>query len=194
MSTYKKTHYSKRWSRFCGWCLRKLGWTSVSGPPPEPKCVMLGVPHTSMADFIVAYLFYSSFGEVGRVMIKKELFFWPLGPILRAWGCIPVDRSNAGNLVKSIISEMEQVDFFKLAVAPEGTRKPIKRWKTGALVIAHEAGIPLYAGYIDWGTKRISCGEKFPLTGDHKSDLKRLQQYYEELNLKGKHPENYITH
>lgn len=194
MSTFRKTHYGKGWSRFCGRLLRALGWTAVGGPPPEPKVVMLGVPHTSMADFLIAYLFYTSFGEVGHVMIKKELFFWPLGAILRALGCIPVDRSNAGTLVKSLISEMEQDEFFKLAVAPEGTRKPVRRWKAGALVIAKEAGVPVYAGYFDWRTKTISCGEKFPLTDDTKADLKRLQEYYEKLQLTGKHPEKYLTH
>ena len=193
MSTYRKTHYGRRWSRFCGWCLKKLGWEAVGGPPPEPKAVILGVPHTSMADFVVAYLFYTSLGEVGHVMIKKELFFWPLGPILRSMGCIPVDRSNSANLVKSLISEMEQDSFFKLAIAPEGTRKPVKRWKAGGLVIAREAGVPVYAGYFDWGTRRVSCGGKFPITDDPKADIKRLQEYYESLHLTGKHPEKYIT-
>ena len=193
MSTYRKTHYGKRWSRFCGWCLRKLGWKAEGGLPAEPKAVLLGAPHTSMADFVVAYLFYTSLGEVGHVMIKKELFFWPLGPILRSMGCIPVDRSDAGSLVKSLIREMEQDEFFKLAIAPEGTRKPVRRWKAGGLLIAREAGVPVYAGWFDWGSKRISCGEKFPLTDDPKADLRRLQEYYENLHLTGKHPEKYIT-
>ncbi len=189
----RKTHYGKGWARFCGRCLKFLGWTAVGGPPPEPKAVMLGVPHTSMADFLIAYLFYTSLGEVGHVMVKKSLFFWPLGGILRAMGCIPVDRSNSAGLVKSLIAEMEQDDFFKLAIAPEGTRKPVKRWKSGAIMIARETGVPLYAGYFDWGTKRISCGEKFPLSGNDKADLARIQEYYEGLHLTGKHPKNYVT-
>ena len=147
-----------------------------------------------MADFVVAYLFYSSFGEVAHTMVKKELFFWPLGGILRACGCIPVDRSNPGALVKSLISEMEQDSFFKLAIAPEGTRKPVHRWKAGGIMIAKETGVPLYAGWWDWKTKRICCGERFPLTDDTKADLARLQDYYEQLHLSGKHPEKYLTH
>ena len=194
MSTYRKTHYRKGWARFCGRLLRALGWKAVGGPPPEPKAVMLGVPHTSMADFVIAYLFYTSFGEVGHTMVKKELFFWPLGWLLRAMGCIPVDRTNASTLVKSLVSEMEQDEFFKLAVAPEGTRKPVRRWKAGGLMIAREAGVPVYAGYFDWGTKTITCGEKFPLTDDSRADLARLQEYYEKLHLTGKHPEKYLTH
>ena len=60
-------------------------------------------------------------------------------------------------------------------------------------MIAKETGVPLYAGYFDWGTKRVSCGENFPLTGDVKADLARLQEYYENLHLTGKHPEKYVT-
>ena len=184
-----------RWARFCGWMLKKMGWTRVGGPVPEKKAILLGVPHTSLWDFVVSYLFYTSYGkQKARVIVKRELFFWPLGGLLRAMGCIPVDRSNAGTLVKSLVSEMEQDSFFKLAIAPEGTRKPVRRWKAGALVIARETGVPVYAGWFDWGTKTITCGERFPLTDDTKADLARLQEYYEKLHLTGKHPDKYLTH
>ena len=186
-----KTHYGKRWSRFCGWMLRRLGWTGDDGPIPEPKAIVLGVPHTSMADFIVSYLYYTQFGEVAHVMIKKELFFWPLGPILRACGCIPVDRSNAGTLVRSLIAEMDKDEFFKLAIAPEGTRKRVNRWKAGFHVIAREAGVPVYAGYFNWKTKHIGIGEKFPLTDDAAADMKRLYEHYKGLGLEGRHPGKY---
>ena len=188
-----KTTYSKGWARFCGWLLRRMGWTAVGGPIPENKAIVLGVPHTSFWDFVVAYLFYTSFGEVAHVMIKKELFFWPLGPILRTCGCIPVDRSNASTLVRSLIEQMESDSVFKLAIAPEGTRKPVKRWKAGALKIANETGVPVYAGYFDWGTKRVSCGKKLQLSGDIGADLKMVQQYYEGLHLTGKHKDRYTT-
>ena len=127
-------------------------------------------------------------------MIKKEMFVWPLGPVLRAWGCIPVDRSNGSALVHSLIEQMKREEVFKLAIAPEGTRKPVKRWKAGALKIAAEAGVPVYAGYFDWRTRRISCGEKLPLSGDISTDLAMVQEYYEGLHLTGRHKEKYITH
>ena len=70
----------------------------------------------------------------------------------------------------------------------------MRRWKAGALVIARETGVPVYAGWFDWGTKTITCGERFPLTDDTKADLARLQEYYEKLHLTGKHPDKYLTH
>lgn len=188
-----KTSYSKGWSRFCGWLLRKLGWTAVGGPIPEKKAIVLGAPHTSFWDFVISYLFYTSFGEVAHVMIKKELFFWPLGPVLRACGCIPVDRSNATTLLRSLIEHMEKDDVFRLAIAPEGTRKPVRKWKAGGLKIAAETGVPVYAGYFDWGSKRVSCGQKLELTGDIKTDLDMVQKYYKSLGLVGKHKDKYLT-
>ncbi len=184
-----------RWARFCGWVLKKMGWTRVGGPVPEKKALLLGVPHTSLWDFVVSYFFYTSYGkQKARVIVKRELFFWPLGGLLRRMGGIPVDRTNATTLVRSLISEMEKRDEFILAIAPEGTRKPVKRWKTGFHTIAKETGVPVYLAYFDWGTKRISCGEKFPLSDNPRADMEKIQQIYEDMHVRGKHPERFVTH
>ena len=182
------------WAKCCGWILRRMGWTIDGQAPVEDKCVILGVPHTSMWDFIVSYLFYYSIGQRGHVMIKKEMFFWPLGPILRSVGCIPVDRSNGAALVRSVISEMEKSKRFHLCIAPEGTRKPVRRWKMGYHTIATEVGCPVYMGYFDWGTRHVSAGQKVELTGDARADTERIQALYEQMHLRGKHPEKYVTH
>ena len=189
-----KNTVGKRWAKFCGWLLRKLGWKSIGGPMEGDKAIVLGVPHTSFFDFPICYLFYAQYGRLAHIMVKKELFFWPLGPILRACGAVPVDRSNATATIRSIISAMNENKIFHLAIAPEGTRKPVKRWKTGFHTIAREVGCPVYMGYFDWGTKRVSRGQKVELTDDAKADMARIQALYEEMHLVGKHPEKYITH
>lgn len=183
------------WSKFCGWLLRRMGWTTVNGPMPEKKAIVLGVPHTSFWDFVISYLFYRQFGKHAKVMIKKELFFWPLGALLRSMGAIPVDRSNATSLVRSVIKQMEEHEEFHLAIAPEGTRKAVRRWKTGFHTIAKAVdGCVVYAGYFDWGRKRVGIGERFPLTDDPRADLERLQAHYEAMGLKGKHDGQFLTH
>ena len=184
-----------RWGNFCGWLLKKMGWTTVGGPVPEDKAVILGVPHTSAMDFVVSYLFYTQFdSQKARVMIKKEFFFWPIGGLLRSMGAVPVDRSNASAMVKSLIDQMEGEKSFILAIAPEGTRKPVKEWKTGYHLIAKAVGCSCYLGYFDWGRKRVSIGEKVELTDDARADTDRIQALYEQMHLQGKHPEGYITH
>ena len=182
------------WRKFCGWALRKLGWTAVEPLPEEKKCIMLGVPHTSVWDFLISYLYFKSIGGDGLCMIKKEMFFPPLGWILRAMGGIPVDRSNSGALVRSLITQMKTRETFHLAIAPEGTRKPVKRWKTGYHLIAKQTGATVYMSYFDWKTKHIGIGKRVELTDDARADTQRIQALYEEMGLEGKHPEKYITH
>ena len=192
MSKIKST-VSPGWAKFCGWLLRRMGWESVGGPMKEKKAIVLGVPHTSVWDFLVSYLFYTQFGKVAHIMIKKEFFFWPLGPILRACGAVPVDRESAASMVRSLIHEMDQADEFHLAIAPEGTRKAVKRWKTGFHLIARETGATVYVGYYDWGRKRISVGEPIELTDDPKADMQRIYDIYRPMGIQGKHKDGFIV-
>lgn len=171
-----------------------LGWKVGEPMVPEKKCIILGVPHTSFWDFIISYLYYTSVGGNAKCMIKKEMFFPPLGWILKAMGGVPVDRKNSASLIRSVINSANQSETFHLAIAPEGTRKAVKRWKTGFHTIAKHSGMPVYLGYFDWSRKVIGRGERFELTDDAGADLKRIQQIYEEMNLGAKHPEQYITH
>ncbi|MCQ2135180.1 MAG: 1-acyl-sn-glycerol-3-phosphate acyltransferase [Bacteroidales bacterium] len=182
------------WAKFCGFLLRAMGWTAATGPVAENKAIILGVPHTSFWDFVISYLFYTSLNAgKAKVLIKKELFWGPLGWLLRKLGGIPVDRSNSTALVKSVIDAFEKDDYFVLAIAPEGTRKAVRKWKTGYHLMAKAAGIPVYLGYFDWGTKRVGVGEKFELTDDAKADTARIQEIYESMNLVGKNPEGYTA-
>ena len=192
MSKVKST-VSPGWAKFCGWLLRKMGWESVGGPMKEKKAIVLGVPHTSVWDFLVSYLFYTQFGKVAHIMIKKEFFFWPLGPILRACGAVPVDRESPATMVRSLIHQMDNADEFHLAIAPEGTRKAVKRWKTGFHLIARETGATVYVGYYDWGRKRISVGEPIELTDDAKADMQRIYDIYRPMGIQGKHKDGFVV-
>ena len=117
--------------KFCAFTLKALGWTAVDPPVPEEKCVILGVPHTSVWDFPISLLYYTSVGGKAYCMIKKEFFWGPLGWILRKLGGVPVDRSNGAKVVLSVVHEMNKAQKMHLALAPEGTRKKVGRWKTG---------------------------------------------------------------
>lgn len=180
-------------SKLCALILRLLGWTVDSGLVPEKKCILLGAPHTSIWDVAIAYLYYRSQGGHAKCMIKKEAFFFPLGNLLRAIGGIPVDRKNATSMLHGLIREFESADTLHLAIAPEGTRKPVRRWKTGFHTIARTVNVPVYLAYFDWGTKHVGYSQRVELTDDAQADMARIQQLYAQMNLLGKHPEKYLA-
>jgi 1-acyl-sn-glycerol-3-phosphate acyltransferase len=95
-----------------------------------------------------------------RFMAKKELFWPPLGWIVRAGGGFRVDRGKrdqqAIDTAIALCREGHAVVMF-----PEGTRRSKglrkrheARWHTGAARIALEAGVPLVPAGIS-GTDRI---------------------------------------
>ena len=168
---------------------RWMHWT-IADPelPPEPKHIVLGVPHTSVWDFVVSWLYYHSVGAKPRVMVKQSFFFWPVGPLLRKLGAIPVDRKNPVRITRQVIEAMEKSDTFHLCIAPEGTRKAVKRWKTGFHTIAKATGVPVYLGSFDWGRREIGHGPRFECSDDAMADLRKIQQFYKEKGVQGKHP------
>lgn len=182
--------------KFAKFILEKTGWTLIGEPAPERCCIYLEAPHTSIWDFLIGYLYYRARGNKLRVMIKKEAFFFPLGNILRALGGFPIDRKNPQKAIMNIVHEMEadETKSFHLAICPEGTRKPVKKWKTGYHTIATQANIPVYITIVDWGHKKTGIVCKAPLTGNARADTDRIQQIYEDLKPIGKHPQNFVTH
>lgn len=183
--------------KFSAFLLYKvMGWKITEGEDkliPEKKAIFLAAPHTSLWDFVIGYLYYRSIGGKLSVMIKKEAFFFPLGPILRALGGFPMDRSHPQKMLVSVIHAMQSEDTVHLTMCPEGTRKAVRKWKTGYHTIAMATGAPVYLGHYDYKTKELGHGPRVELTGDARADTDMIQQMYEDMHLTAKHPEGYVT-
>ena len=171
--------------------LKLAGWKSVGSVITVNKCIIAGAPHTSSWDFVISWLFYTSLGGRANVLIKKELFFWPLGFILKQMGGIPTDRSKGANLIRQVIKQFNERDHIHLAITPEGTRKRTNNWKAGFHAIARNANVPVYLVSFDWGRKTITLWGEFRLTDNAAEDIKRLKAFYCEKEVKGKFPENF---
>ena len=173
--------------KFARLLLRIGGWTSVGGIPDAPKAVIIAAPHTSNWDGIWALVYKVAVGLDISFFAKKSLFWFPLGNLLRAMGAIELDRDRAINAVQQAVNEFESHDSFYLGLAPEGTRSLKPGWKTGFYRIALGAKVPVYIGFLDFGTKRIGIGPRVDLTGDEETDLAVIRDHYKDVQ--GRRPE-----
>ena len=77
---------------------RVLGWKPDPAFPTAKKALVLGVPHTSIWDFVVAYLYARSNNAPMHILVKENFFFWPVGPVISKWGynCFLVTFNEQG--------------------------------------------------------------------------------------------------
>ena len=79
-----------------------MGWTTeVTEAHPE-KCIICLAPHTSNWDFLIGQLYNGAHGLKSNFLMKKEWFFWPLGPMFRRMGGIPVYRQKHTSMTDSM--------------------------------------------------------------------------------------------
>ena len=90
-----------------------------------------------------------------------------------------MDRSRRSDTVEAVASLFEDREEFRLALAPEGTRKKVAQWKTGYYFIALKAGVPIILVAFDYGMKTVRISEpRFP-SGDYESDYKAYREFYQ---------------
>ena len=160
------------------WVLAVLGWSFEGAIPEVAKAVVIVAPHTSNWDFLVGVAAMFALGLRVEFLGKRSLFFWPLGPVMRWLGGIPVDRTVSSGVVEATVQELEARERMIVALAPEGTRGPVTRWRTGFYHIARRAGVPIVPVSLDYGRRVIRLGGRFEATGDLESDLERLRGFF----------------
>ncbi len=171
-----------RSSRFTRWVarsvLRACGWRMVGAFPDLPKGVLIGAPHSSNWDGLWALLVKVALGVEVRIFAKHQLFWWPLGPLLRWLGVIEVNRSAVGGFVEQIIDRFAREEQLWIGIAPEGTRKRVEHWKAGFWKIAKGAGVPVVPAFFHYPDKIIGIGEPFVLSDDMEADMARIRAWY----------------
>ena len=159
--------------------LATLGWHVTGDMPNLRKFVLIVAPHTSNWDFPVGMSAKLALGLSAIWLGKHTLFRFPFGIILRALGGIPVYRSASQDVVQQVTGEFAKSDRLVLAVAPEGTRKKVERWKTGFYHIARSAGIPIVPVALDWQQRAIRILPAFATTGNVDADIAELRGVFE---------------
>lgn len=156
-----------------------MGWKIVGTLPVEiKKAVIIVVPHTSWHDFYIGAFVRKIIGLPIHFIAKKELFNPPFGWYFRWMGGSPVDRSSRSNMVDQVVSLFQEKEEFRLALAPEGTRKKVLKWRSGFYYIAHNADVPIIAVAFDYSTKTIKIAPPFYTSGNIEDDLPKIKSFY----------------
>ena len=119
--------------------------------------------------------------------MKKEWFFWPLGPIFRKLGGIAVFRDRHTSMTDNLAETAKAATTFKLCITPEGTRSLNPEWKKGFYYIALKAQIPILLYGADYEKRLIICTKSIIPTGDFDKEMREIKLYFKDV--KGKKPE-----
>lgn len=166
--------------------LRALGWRIEGEIPNLGKLVIAVAPHTSNWDFVVGMAAMFALDLRLTFIGKHTLFAGPLAPLLRWMGGIPVDRSAPHGVVGESIRAFGEADRLILAIAPQGTRRPVPHFKSGFLHIAHGAGVPVLLAALDYETRCVRFGPLVRPGDDIEAERQRIEAFF--ALVRGRHP------
>ncbi len=168
--------------RFLGrLALRLMGWRMVGSLPDLPKFVIIAAPHTSNWDFVRGISLVFALSLDAKWIGKRELFVGPFGPLFRWLGGIPIDRKSPQGAVEGAVAAFGAREQMMLAIAPEGTRKAVQRWKTGFYRIAAGAGVPIVCGFFDNRSRLLGFARVQRTAGDMTAEIADLEAWYAPL-------------
>ena len=164
---------------FCKWLLARLGWTMHGEWPENKKVVIIGAPHSSAWDVVLVLLVIQATGMKVVFMGKQEVFRMPIiGSIAKYLGGMPVNRAAPGGVIEQVAEQIRNAEQMWFALAPEGTRKEVKEWKTGFWKIAKKANVPVCCAYFHFPDKVIGVGQVFELSDDMDGDIAKIRAWY----------------
>ena len=171
--------------------MRILGWRFAGEVPNRSQLVVVVAPHTSNWDFVVGLAADLGLGLRIRFLGKDKLFRPPFGWFMRFVGGIPVDRAAPEGLIEEAARLFDEKRELYLALAPEGTRRRVEKWKTGFWRIARAAGVPVWTVALDWSRRVVRLDPVFETSSDLEADLRALRaRYAPDL---ARVPENYAA-
>ena len=175
------------WSKISLAIFKLIGWKTYYEPLPSSHGIIVVYPHTSNWDFPLGILIKFAMPINVNYVGKDSLFKWPYGFIFRKLGGIPVNRKESTNFVETMVNLYNQYDELAFAIAPEGTRKKVTKFRSGFYYIAHKAKVPIILVKFDFQHKEVDFSEPFYTTGDYKEDMKYIVDYFR--GTLGIHPE-----
>lgn len=146
--------------------------------PDLPKMVLIGAPHTSNMDGVIGIATLVALGLKASTMIKDTAFKGVMGPILRFFGAIPINRRSPKGVVEQSVDTFTSNDHMLLLIAPEGTRHSAAEFKRGYWHIAKGANVPVLMAAANYQHKTITFGTLLHPTDDYAKDFELLLDFY----------------
>ena len=171
---------------FFKYLFRIIGWKLVGKFPKDfPKTISIVAPHASWLDFIVGLGARAEIELDNKVTLnflgKAELFKGLFGWLFRGLGGIPVERFSKNEMVQSVVNLFNSHENLHIALAPEGTRKPVSKLRTGFYYMAKQANVPIIMVGLNYEKKEIIIDKPFFLTDDMNEDLKVIARFYNSV-------------
>lgn len=166
-----------------------MKWTADVSEAHPDKYIICLAPHTSNYDFLIGQLYNRAHGLKSNFLMKKEWFFWPLGPLFKRMGGIPVYRQKHTSMTDALADAAMKAETFHLCITPEGTRSRVDEWKKGFYFIALKAKLPILLYGLDYEKKLIQCTKTIIPSGNLEQDMREIKLYFKDF--KGRKPENF---
>lgn len=124
---------------------------------PATGGAVVAMNHLSYLDFMLAGVpFWYGQHRLVRFMAKREVFDHPVaGPLMRGMKHIPVDRGAGAQAYRAAVDALARGEL--VGVFPEATISRswcLKDFKSGAVRMAQEAGVPVLP-LVLWGSQRV---------------------------------------
>jgi 1-acyl-sn-glycerol-3-phosphate acyltransferase len=123
---------------------------------PRTGGAVMAINHTGYLDFTYAGLAARPSRRLVRFMAKKSVFEHKVsGPLMRGMKHIPVDRRSGAVAFRNAVQMLRDGEI--VGVYPEATMSlsfEIKEFKSGAVRMAQEAGVPILPTVV-WGAQRV---------------------------------------
>ena len=164
--------------------LALLGWRIEGEIPDRPRFVVAVAPHTSNWDFVVGAAAMFALDLRLTFLGKHTLFVGPFGAVLRWMGGVPGDRGAPHGVVGEALAAFARSPRLVMAIAPEGTRRRVERFRTGFLHIARGAGVPVVLAALDYRARRVRLGPAIEVGPDIEAERERIEAHF--ANVPGK--------
>ncbi|MCO4800016.1 MAG: 1-acyl-sn-glycerol-3-phosphate acyltransferase [Colwelliaceae bacterium] len=167
--------------------LALTGWNITGRFPQKSKFILAVAPHTSNWDFIISMLVMLALNLKVTFMGKSSIFVWPVKGLLIKLGGVAIERNHPNGIVGQMVSLFNDRHCMVLGLSPEGTRSKTKEWKTGFLIIASKANVPIVPISLDFKKKEVKINNEYYVGNDIDQALIEVKGVFADVCAKNPH-------